>query len=296
MSRHTDAFWSAKYSDLEWRLMKIVFITGWLLMVSFIYSSLTGVTDPKGICALIDCTLLPSKGIQSAVYLILFIFAVLYVFEKYMVASLLFLAGLSILVLSAGEANGIASRSELLSAVLIAQLLAYLKHSITKDRLSLQQDRIRYSIQIISAAYVLSALSKLKSSGIFWIFNHKQLAINAKVSVLRFQADFNFEFAERYSNWAYGFFLNHPNVVAAILLITLLIEGVAFVCWFGKKPSIIYGLILFLFHLGIFLMMFVFVPPILLCVFVFVINGPFLMYKVLENLTSIHKLRSFKFI
>ena len=277
-------YWNNEYSDLDWSGMKWSFIVGWNLCLLYIYSSLVSTSDPKGLCTLFDCNVLQFQWVKILMGLVLIVSSILYVREQWMLMTTISLTIISLVVFSAGESNGIAARCEILTAVLIAQVAAYTKYMFTKDAKSLSQDRIRYSIQIIVALYMLAVLSKIRASDFDWIYSNDPLAINAKVAILRFKADFGIEGLEIYANFMYKLFSNNPNFVASFLVISLIVEGLIFIALFGKRWAISYGVLLIIFHSTIFLTMFVFVPPFLLCVFVYLLNGPFLVTHALKRL------------
>lgn len=274
MSTTSSRYWIDQYTDRDWSGMKWFFILGWNALLLFIYSSLVNTTDVKGICSWFDCNVLQTSMARIILGIGLVIFTVAYLRERWMLITTIGLATISVIVFSAGESNGIAARCEMLSAILIAQVIAYAKYKFTNDEVALKQDRIRYSVQIVVAAYLLAALSKVLSSDLDWVNNSGPLAINAKVAILRFKADLGIQGLEAYAQFIHDLFLKWPKFVKFILATSLLIESVAFVSLLGRKWTQYYGFLLVFFHACIFLSMFVFVPPVLLCVFVFMINGP----------------------
>jgi hypothetical protein len=288
MSEDSSKFWSNTYSNDEWIRMKFVFITGWVSLLGFVLLNLTNIDTPKGICLHFDCNWLQFISMKMIIAFLTLICSMYYLREQHMIMSLSGLSIISILILSAGESNGIPSRSELLSAVLIAQLVAYIKNRITHDQSALSQDRITYSVQVIAAAYMLSAFTKLRGLGFDWIFQEEELALNARIAILRIYADYGWTSAVEYADFVNGILSNNPIMVSIILFLTLVIESIAFVCFFGKKATILYGLLLVAFHTSIFLIMLVFVPPILMIVFVFILNGPTAMGNLFSKMK--HKL------
>ncbi len=279
MSTVSSSYWSGSYSQQEWKLMKLFFIPGWFFITAFIYNTLVHIGDGKSVCAFFDCNIILTGAVKVLLFSCMAVFSVLYILEKQMLLSLTVLSALSVLVFSAGESNGIAGRCEILSAVLIAQLVAYIKHKRTGDNEALAQDRIQYSVQIIAAAYILAAISKLRGAGIGWVLQNKQLAIHAKSGFLRPGVHYGTDVLQQYADMIFSLFWNHPVLTAVLLTLALVIEGAAFVCFWGKRYTHLYGILLAVFHLSLFILMFVFVPPVLLCVFVFVLNGPLLIYK-----------------
>lgn len=279
MSTVSNPYWSDRYSDLEWKLMKLFFIPGWFFITAFIYKTLVHIGDGKSICAFFDCNIILTGTVKALLFSGMAVFSVLYILEKQMLLSLAALSILSVLVFSAGESNGIAGRCEILSAVLIAQLVAYIKYKRTGDSQALSQDRIQYSVQIIAAAYLLAAISKLRGAGMGWVLQNKQLAIHAKSGFLRPGVHYGTDLLQQYADMIFSLFWNHPVLTGVLLTLALVIEAAALVCLLGKKQTQLYGILLTLFHASLFILMFVFVPPVLLCVFVFVLNGPLLIYK-----------------
>ncbi len=289
MSKVFSPYWSNTYSNTEWKLMKVVFIAGWFFITAFIYSTLTNIGGAKSICAFFDCNIILLGAVKVVLFTAMAVFSFMYIMEKQMLLSLFVLCASSVLIYSAGESNGIAGRCEILSAVLIAQFIAYAKYKKTGNAVALSQDRIQYSVQIIAAAYLLAAVSKLRGGGLGWIFQNKQLAIHAKSGFLRPGVHYGTQALQHYADSIFSLFWNHPGLTAVLLALALIIEASAVICLLGKKATQVYGLLLFVFHLSMFILMFVFVPPVLLCVFVFILNGPLLIYKAFNLLRLLLK-------
>ncbi|MCB9365500.1 MAG: hypothetical protein H6587_13085 [Flavobacteriales bacterium] len=235
-----------------------------------------------GICHLFNCNLLAYNFIKFSIIFSAIILSILYILEKWMLLTTLGLSFISMYIFSAGNSNGIFYRSEVLSAILIVQFFAYLFFYFNKNKPTLELNRFRYPIQVIAAIYVLSAIKKLKTTGFSWVLKNEEFAAQAKKSIQIEHANWGFDILS-YANFIYETLSNNPNFVILILVISLLIELFAFVMIFSKKLTTIYGIILLLFHLGIFLTMFVYVPPIIIILITFVLNIPYLLYAVVKN-------------
>lgn len=177
-----------------------------------------------------------------------------YLFEFKMCVTTLLLFVVSVYVFSLEESNGILRRASLLSFVFFAQFLAYLLYYL-KIMLSYQNNRIIFSIQAISAAYTLSAISKLTTSGFNWVFSGKYIAIQIiKSYQYKFVTTGDTKMISDGEKIA-DFIINQPNLIVCLLSLTLLLEFFAFVACINKRASFLYGLALLIMHFIIYTIM-----------------------------------------
>lgn len=274
------------YSNKEWYFAKIPFILVWLGLIIFVLYEFNYVKTEYGLCLFLNCNVI---NVTLVKYIFLFIsvfFTLLYIIEKQMMLTTFVLSFISMFVFSAGNSNGIFYRSEILSCVLFAQFLAYTNYSLTKNKNQLYNNRFKFSVQLIASLYVLSAIKKLHTSGIYWILSYKEFALKAKTNILIIYANWGIDLTT-YAELVYNTLYNNPIFTISILTISLLIEMLAFLMVVNKKATFIYGIVLLIFHLGIFITMFVYVPPILIVVITFVFNLPYILYLIFKKLNSI---------
>ena len=266
------------YTEREWIYAKSVFIISWFLIAAYVLHSFERVKIEIGLCHFVDCNLAVHPAFKIMLLLVALIAVVFYIIERRMLLSLCVLSVLSIVIFSAGNSNGIFYRAEILSMVLIAQFLAYVRYFFNPDKAKLLNTRFTYSIQVIAAVYVLSAYSKLSTSGVNWVFSFKEFALQVKKNIAIVNVNWGLNFSG-YGDWLFAFFNQHPYFTISILTLSWFIEVFAFFMLLGKKSTMLYGGVLLIFHLSIFLVMFVYVPTILVCVFTFILNIPYLVSK-----------------
>ena len=271
-----------RYNNLEWRFAKVTFIILWLMLSCFVVYEFNSVKQEIGLCHFFDCNILYYNLFKVIIIFLAVLLSILYVLDKWMLGTLFLLSIISMFVFSAGNSNGIFYRSEVLSAILIVQFFAYFIFYFSKNLSVLKLNRFRYSIQVIAAIYVLSAIRKLKTTGFSWVFKNQEFAAQAKKSIQIEHVNWGFDLTN-YADFIYNLLSNHPNLTIFILILSLSIELFAFIMIFNKKATMIYGIILLLFHAGIFLTMFVYVPPVIIVLITFVLNVPYLLYVTIKK-------------
>lgn len=223
---------------------------------------------PVGIAKFLDLNFLSIPGVKWLLSMLAFAGLAMYLKGRFYSLSLSILFLLSLLVFSAEESSGVYYRVSLLTMVWLAQLLAVWLHS----EQTLRDKSIYFSVQIISAAYILAAYSKLSFSGLGWISDAKYF----ELQVLKGD----------YFNWATNmgaanlqaaaykvkFVRAHLTIIQCLLALSLMLETLALFILRSKKVAFYYGLTLFSMHLGIYLMMDIFIAPVAVPMFIFLVN------------------------
>jgi hypothetical protein len=259
---------SFKYNNLEWLLLRLSFGTYWLYNFHWSIWHFDQVQVPVGIAQLINLNFLSEYGVKILFTILALVSLGSYLLGKYYRTSLSILFVISLLVFTAEESAGVFYRVSLLSMIWLAQLLAL----FIKDKQVQQDQMIFFSIQIISAAYLLAAFSKWSFSGLSWVYDAKYFDLQA------LKGD--------YFNWATDlqkahlaiaktkvqFVTDHLRLIQLLLALSLVLESAAILILRTKSWALNYGLALALMHLGIYLMMDIFIAPVAIPMFIFLVN------------------------
>lgn len=279
-------FWNKvynnRYTDIEWRFIKVLFVSFWIFIVFNFSSSYNSIPIPQGICKIIPCELLLS-GLPR--YLLIFITAIvliLYVLEIHMFWMTFFIFIISTIIFTIEESNGILRRLSLMTFIYFAQFLAYLVHRFY-NKSNIRQNRIQFSVQAIVAAYTLSALSKLYESGIYWIVDGKRIPLQILKSYYQFYIDDgNLSILEKGLGIA-QFIEEYPIIIYFLLFSTLFLEMFSLIAIINKKMAFIYGIFLLLMHIGIKLVMDIGIYSIAFPMVLFMINPVYLIWLTLKH-------------
>lgn len=138
---------------------------------------------------------------------------------------------------------------------------------------------------MIAIGYFLSGLSKLRTSGISWIQDGTRMPLQILKS---FNNNFNdygdFAYLEQGNAMAH-FIDSNPMLVYVILAITLLLElGAISVLFFSRRYMIIYGLLLFLMHQGIYIVMNIKIVSIMKPMIILLVNPAYLFLIIVYSL------------
>lgn len=261
------------YTKTEWIFIKIPFALTLLVMLSYVFILGKNPSYPLSVCQFFDCSILLKKPVSIMLFILASIAVVFYLFEKYMIPSLSFLTLLSIITFSTADSAGIFDRFDVLSLVLAAQLTAYLfAYFNKKANKYLYKNRIQFPIQLIAAAYTLAGLSKLYHSGLSWVLGYKGLALQARKAIGDKYAIEGSELLLMKLNTVPVFIIEHPTLLIILLSFSLFFELFAITATFNKKYAFIWGILLTMMHIGIFISMNVAVFPIIICMIIFFTN------------------------
>jgi hypothetical protein len=259
---------SFKFNDLEWLWLRLSFGVYWLYNFHWSLWHFEQVQVPVGMANWIDLHFLSIYGVKVLFTILAFGSLAAYFFEKYVSVSLSFLFLLSMLVFTAEESSGVFYRVSLLTMIWLAQLLALFMNDWRVQR----DQMIFFSIQVISAAYLLAAFSKWSFSGFSWVADAKYFDLQALKG--------------HYFNWASDlkqghlatakakvrFVADHLWLIQLLLALSLVLETAAIFMLRSKSWALYFGWALVLMHLGIYLMMDIFIAPVAIPMFIFLVN------------------------
>lgn len=255
--------------------MKIVTGLFWVSEMARILfvNQYTGNPYPEGVSRLLDFSFLSAAPFNYILFAALCVAVLLYFFEKQMIATLGLLSVVSVIVFTIERAQGVQSRSELLSMILIAQFVAYL---VKRKEAGAYNTAIFFNVQMVAAAYVLSGITKLTTSGVDWIVNAQNAVLQITKIFGQLQIELGFNAGIGYSQWLTGVLLNHPHLTQFLFAMALAIELFAFVCLFSKTWARRYGLLLLALHLGMLFTVGIAIPVFVVMLLVYPVNvfGP----------------------
>ncbi len=259
--------------EIFWFCAKFYFIRELFSCSKMMLNRYTGVpAAPSGICTFFPCaTESWNIGIEwfiAAAWIISF----LYIFEKKMLFSVFFLALFSTFAFTLEVSNGVLGRNGIFSGILWVQFFVYFtKHF--KPNFNLKKNRLLYTLQVIAACYVLSAISKISTAGLFgWAREGKYIAIQIlKNHKYEYVSTGEVAILQKGQELIEPIIM-YPNLIEFILFSSLLLELFAFLMPISKKTALIYGLLLRSMHFGIFIIMDIHIASFVMSLTAFAIN------------------------
>ena len=265
-------FFANDYLPLEWTSVKISISAIVCFFSIYILYYRTAQPFPSGICQYINCAYWTADAIRLPVSILLVLLSLMYIAEVQMIFSTLLLFVLAVFIFSLDESNGNPAENGILALVFFAQFVAYLQNKFNAQS-NLSKNRMQFSAQFFSAAYTLSAISKLHVSGFAWFTDD---APKFALEVMRvFNSVYVTNGLNEYTDKGLSvasFIIAHPLFTKLILGGSLLLELCAFSLMLNKKTAFVYSFLLLAFHAGIFYTMNIFFPTITLPLIVFFFN------------------------
>jgi hypothetical protein len=273
---------SIEFSQIEWLTIKVPFIFYWLRKILGILFTYKSTIVPHGIFSLGGISETTLAWLNPVLIILTVLLVAAYLVDFKMVLTTLLLFVVSVFTFSLEESNGVLNRSSLLSFLFFAQAIAYLI-PLFNPFFTPKNNRILFSIQAIAATYTLSALSKLKVTGISWIFSGKYMTLQILKSYqYKYVTNGNWEVIERGNEMAL-FIQNHPKLVMVLLTIALILELFALLCLRNKYSIIIYGALLTIMHFSMAVVMDINLSSISAPMFIFMINPLYALWVVYSS-------------
>lgn len=260
------------HKDLEWFSIKLsLVLVVDIFLVHTLYSR-TSQPFPVGICTIIDCVYFVTPPMNYIITVLLIGLSMLYVLEMEMLLCTFFIFCFIVIFMSLEESNGNPAENGILSLIFFAQFLAYLIHAFNPTS-KLADNRLQYTAQFFAAAYTLSAISKLSTSGVAWFTTD---ASKFPLEVMRvFYSNYvTYGNIQNYMNGIFisDFMLTHLLLTKLMLFFALLTESFAFMLMMNRKISFYYAILLLTVHIGIYLTMGIFFATFILPLIAFFIN------------------------
>jgi len=277
--------WNNTYTTIEWKFMKISFVTFWLNAIITIFIKNNFIPMPIGVLSFLQ----PNSSVDFY-FKLMSLFTIMiaiyfYISEKHMIWITLFLFLISVLVFTIEESNGIFRRNDLFSFIFFSQFLSYIFKAKNIDS-NIQKNRVQFSVQVIAIGYTLSAISKLSASGLNWVFDGRKMPLQIMKSFFySFVNDGNNFFIQK-GNEMIKTFNNNLYLIYFLLGFSLFLEFFAVVSIFNKKISFIYGLLLLVMHIGIYWVLDIAIKGIYIPMLIFMVNPLFLFWIILKEIKN----------
>ncbi len=257
----------------DWKWFCIKLLTG-IFWFRSLYKMTVCCPDsplPVGICRLYSFDILFTPAGSVALLSALAVVTCLYLAEKWMLFTTFAYFAFCLIIISHHESNGLYERNTLLSTIIGAQFIAYLAHTFNKD-FDLKFYRVQFSIQVIAAGYMLSALNKLHVSGWAWVNTGPYFALQ----VLK-NYSFNYFNTGDYSNITEGtrianWLLSHRQWLSVLFTATLFLEGCSLLAAFSERIRPVYGICLLAMHIGIYITTGIIIGGVLYPMFFYFLN------------------------
>lgn len=266
----------------SWFLIKLALLQCWLNEILQTLGGYSKIMVPVSVWKLVPFVDHISLGFILLLKVSSIVIGLLWLFERKMLIVAPLLGLISTVIFTIEESNGIYNRHMTLSAVFFAIAIAYIvKHYNPNSHL--EKNRIQYPMQIIAATYMLSGISKLRVSGLSWIFSGKYTALQilkSHYSNYFSSGDFNLI---AIGNSKADFVVNNPSLLIILLGLTLLIELNAWVLIAFPAYSKLYGLLLIGMHLGIYWLLDIYIASIVVPMIILIYNPLEMLVTVLKK-------------
>jgi len=255
-------FLPAVYARWEWIAMRVLIAQA--IFTSTAHNAfrfdVASQPQPVGIAQFIDLTWMADPTIRAWLGPLSIVAIVVYMLGRFSTIAIAFLLFVSVGYGTLMNSQGaIHHTGQILSLVLLAQLLALLRPYLSRDpivreksdfsRHAETQRLVRYSLHAIAATYVASGLSKLIKSGGDWVSNVPNIALQFEKN--RQMAYYNYhEAPESEPGLAMAQWVgDNPSLASAMFGIGLLLELFAFVALAGRAWALAWGVGMFFMHM-----------------------------------------------
>jgi hypothetical protein len=203
----------------------------------------------------------------------------MYILEIKMLITTFVLTTILLIIFSIHESYGVSARTGVLTLILFSQFISYFIYYIYNDQSTLRINRIDFSIQVLIAGYTLSAISKLYTSGLTWITDGKNIVLQILKSNQMKHLDGIAHHSLYWTDKKVSFITENECLVGITLLLALIIELFSGISLISKKYRLYWGIALLLMHLGIYLLMEIFIYSFAIPMVLFMINPFYLFFN-----------------
>lgn len=279
-------------NKIAWLCLKCSLLLLFVLLVEFVLSTYTYLPLPVSIWKWIPVNGELTPAIKFVLRGLVGIVGSLWLFEVNMIIMAPFLALLSTLILSIEECNGIYNRNMTLSAVFAAIAIAYIVQYFRPNQNFLAYNRVQIPTQIIAATYTLSGLSKLYASGFAWVNSGKYFELQVLKSYFSKYYSYGDPSFLTEGHVKAGLIEHNTGLLTLLLCFTLVLELSAFVLIVFPKWTKYYGLLLIAMHIGIFVMMEIYILGVIAPMIIVLFNPLYLLISTVQRIKN--KLYAFK--
>lgn len=222
--------------------------------------------DPVGIAKIIDLTFLGDTSWMNLSRIILFIGLTGYVMNWFRAVSLLLVTSVFIAVYTLDNSQGSDHHhAQIIGLVLLVLSIAYSLKTIhhffsnkSFNHTKFDNQTFHFAQQTIVATYLVSAITKLLTSGIGWIADSYRFPLQIrKAQQMQYynQMEISPETATSFINqipmWLESFLASSPKFSMLFVGSGLVLELFAFIALLGRRFNLAIGSLLILFHLTV---------------------------------------------
>jgi hypothetical protein len=263
--------WNNTYTPLEWKFLKISLVVFWLNLIFRTLVEYNNLPLPIGVLCFLPANINISLAFKSICLTTTIISVYFYIIEKKMLWATLFLFIISVLVFTIEESNGIFQRNGLFSFVFFAQFLSYVL-KLKNIHSNIEKNRVQFSVQVIAVGYTLSAISKLNVSGLNWVLDSRKMPLQIMKSFYYSYVDEGNIYYIQKAHEAINSFNTNINIIYFLSGFSLALEFFALISILSKKHAFVFGLLLFIMHIGIFIYMNITIMGIIYPMLIFMVN------------------------
>lgn len=268
--------------EAEWFWMKVLFSLLWLQQMVFMSMEYQYAPHPVGIHQLIDYSVVFQFPWVGLLYIMLIVTTLFYLSERNMRWTTLAGALLSVLIITHHESNGIFKRTTVYSLIWAAQSIAYWQFTDNQHKRSLA--RISYSIQVISALYVLSGIAKLQAVGWQWptLTVGSIPVVIMKGALVEYYTRGNEEILQKAQTYI-QLVMSHPSLFYFLMLSVLIAELTALFAVCSPRSRIVYGIYFAGMHIGIWLFLDIVIAAQFYSMMIFFLNPAYHIYRMIKK-------------
>jgi hypothetical protein len=246
--------WSKEYMPKEWAYLRWCLATIWVTTLLGHLYMYDDVPLSVGICQWISCDFFVGRAGKIMSVLAALVAISFYTVNKHMVAACFSLGILSALGFTIEESNGILNRGGMLTALFFAHGVAFLVSGESEYHKSSVR-AVRYSVQIVVAAYWLASVSKLETSGLQWVSDGKFIPLQVMKSFSTHYFTFGNEGFMTRGEENVVELISNSLTTQAVLLFSLTLEFMTPLAIIGRRWALIVGFLLVSMHVGIAIIM-----------------------------------------
>jgi hypothetical protein len=271
-----DGNWSAR----EWRLIRWVAALVWLPWVGIAVFSYTAQPVPTGIARWIDLSFLTWPGINVAVVLLAVVASGFYVRGKRMLIATGTMLTIGILTYTLHDSQGAFQRNEVANLVLLGQFVALLGAWWKKRKGNpIPQPKLRNQLvfnsqQMIVAPYFISAITKLNTSGLHWIGDSPNIALQVYKANMEMYFSLEWDFFRELGIAYSEFMAANPLLVQILFAGALSLELFCVLALLNRRIARVVGWMMVAMHVGILLLFGVIFLPLVAFIVVLLIGFP----------------------
>ncbi|MEM7037926.1 MAG: hypothetical protein AAF570_13165, partial [Bacteroidota bacterium] len=228
---------------------------------------------PTGLSSLVDLSFLFTPGVNAFVFVLSLGLLHLYIRGRHLrlVTGGMFL--LTLLVYTLHDAQGSFTRNDVLTMIVAGQFLAHLFFH-GQDPQTIRDRAISYSKQALLAAFFISGVTKVQTSGLDWVLDAPNISLQMYKSNMSNFLSLEWEgFRWMAENWS-QLFAENATLVRCLFAVVLLLELCCPVAMLSKKAALRVGWALVLLQGGFVVFLGVLFPSFLGSTLIFLVNVP----------------------